>query len=91
MPMLDEGQHRFDMLAAAVAQKAEALARTVLGPADAYVVEIAQTEAVDREATPANGAEDLLEHVKHGPFFRRNGENARFRAGGRLHQAQDPR
>ena len=51
------------MLAALVAQEAQAFARALLDRADADVIEVAQAQAVQREGTAADIARKFLEGV----------------------------
>jgi hypothetical protein len=62
-----QGQQSRHMPAALAKQEALALTRTIDRPANPHVIQFAQAQAMDREATAADGTSDLMKRVVAGP------------------------
>jgi len=77
------------MLAPAVPEKPQALARRLARRADADVIEIRQPKSMHREAAAADVAGDFLEYVVLRTVFVRNREEADAKGVGRSDQAND--
>ena len=89
--MPDQRRQSLNMLASSVAQEAQAFARGLPRRADADVIEVGESEPMQREATAADVARDFAKYVEIRSEFFRNREDANAAVIGRPKQTNDAR
>src|SRR5436853_7762853 len=89
--MPGQRQKSLDMLAVPLRDIAHALARTLIGPADANVIQRIEPHPVQFKAPAADLARDFAEHIISRRLLINDAKNARFVGRGPMNQAYGAR
>jgi hypothetical protein len=86
---LGQFQQSEDVTATLVGEKTETFTRTILAPTNAHMVELSESQSMDRKASSADEAWDFVERIVAGRSSNLDVEHADAVMSRRTHQADD--